>query len=1009
MSHIRVPGTSTGALSLKGRLLRVFSLSLVLPSLLSLLTVMTFTHNTTRAATVQPQSLTLDPNKAVPFGIYSGFEFVDLVKQGVRFDKLPGSTLQSLPLDDNGWPQADFQYIFADGRRNMPWNGADFNGTNPDLSGTYHLSFTGQAVLSTQGLEDPNAVEFQNVVYDASTNTTTADVVVHPNHWLLDIGFTQTKRLPGDTAGNGVTNLRLIRPGYPADTTQIFTSRFINALKLLGPKTFRTFDTGGNSYNIWNGSNLVTAKWSDRSLPSDSYWPLPSKNSGDKRGLSLPWEYVIQLCNTINADPWIIVPVSADDDYITQLATLFKNGDQFTSGLKPNLHLYVEYSNEVWNWSFSQSTYNQIQASSEGISLIDRYLERTIQISNLFSKVYGTAAINTTVRPVALWQYNTDLDIQNGLQWAQNKFNAPVNTFLYGIGEAPYIDPLEPSFSQNENGLAPYPDPTDPKAVDRIFDTFYTAAGNRRKAFTAWQTVATYYGLHEVGYESGPSLNAEIQADVSRSPRMVDFIQRYYLDNYFATGADAVNYFAFGPGSPCNCGDWYLFENWNHVLTSKFIGATIVSHSTRPAITIGNVLPWNVNDTVTIDASQYNTGSANLQKPGSSTSLCVNGCWPFPDNLDYLLRVPAAGTYSITLSGHSDNAAAQINVQVDNTSLGLVSLPQGSDGTTGSVTVALTPGLHTLVLTGAGTGRNTFSTSAGIGISLVSGGGAAIVPSAPVNVSNAVNDQQAVLNWESVTTATSYTIKRSTTSGGPYTTVGTSTTPTFTDSGLTDGTTYYYVITASNSAGESAASPQFAVIPTHNVAPAQPTNVTATSGGSAWTPFMAGGQVRISWPAVPDAVSYNIKRSTDANGPFNKIHTQTGTIYYDSSLNVGTTYYFVVSAVNAFGESTDSAVISVTPQITVPATPTQLKAIPGHGSVSLQWMQSAWQYPFWSPLFHVKRGTSANGPFTDIIDLSTNNVVDVGLSSGTQYCYVVSAVNTAGESADTQPVCVTPW
>ncbi len=49
-----------------------------------------------------------------------------------------------------------------------------------------------------------------------------------------------------------------------------------------------------------------------------------------------------------------------------------------------------------------------------------------------------------------------------------------------------------------------------------------------------------------VGYESGPSLSAGIEGEASRSPRLKDFVYRYYMENYFPTGAETVNFFALG-------------------------------------------------------------------------------------------------------------------------------------------------------------------------------------------------------------------------------------------------------------------------------------------------------------------------------------------------------------------------------------------------------------------------------------------------------------------------------
>ncbi|HET6147393.1 MAG TPA: hypothetical protein VFH68_07645 [Polyangia bacterium] len=88
-------------------------------------------------------------------------------------------------------------------------------------------------------------------------------------------------------------------------------------------------------------------------------------------------------------------------------------------------------------------------------------------------------------------------------------------------------------------------------------------------------------------------------------------------------------------------------------------------------------------------------------------------------------------------------------------------------------------------------------------------------PAVPSNVAATRANAQAILTWTAVSGATAYNIKRSTTSGGPYTTVGTTTATTFPNSGLTNGTTYFFVVSATSQAGgcESANSAQVGVIP----------------------------------------------------------------------------------------------------------------------------------------------------------------------------------------------------
>lgn len=84
-------------------------------------------------------------------------------------------------------------------------------------------------------------------------------------------------------------------------------------------------------------------------------------------------------------------------------------------------------------------------------------------------------------------------------------------------------------------------------------------------------------------------------------------------------------------------------------------------------------------------------------------------------------------------------------------------------------------------------------------LSGINGGGGCTPPAAPTGLTaTAAGQTQINLSWTASGGATSYTIYRATTSGGPYTQVGTSATTSFSNTGLTCNTTYYYVVTASN-------------------------------------------------------------------------------------------------------------------------------------------------------------------------------------------------------------------
>jgi hypothetical protein len=87
------------------------------------------------------------------------------------------------------------------------------------------------------------------------------------------------------------------------------------------------------------------------------------------------------------------------------------------------------------------------------------------------------------------------------------------------------------------------------------------------------------------------------------------------------------------------------------------------------------------------------------------------------------------------------------------------------------------------------------------------------VPLAPTGLSGVADNGQAALTWLSTSNATSYNVKRSLANGGPYSGVASVTATNVTDTGLTNGVTYYYVVSALNPAGESANSAPLALLP----------------------------------------------------------------------------------------------------------------------------------------------------------------------------------------------------
>ncbi|MDP8999531.1 MAG: fibronectin type III domain-containing protein, partial [Myxococcota bacterium] len=275
------------------------------------------------------------------------------------------------------------------------------------------------------------------------------------------------------------------------------------------------------------------------------------------------------------------------------------------------------------------------------------------------------------------------------------------------------------------------------------------------------------------------------------------------------------------------------------------------------------------------------------------------------------------------------------------------------------------------------------------------------LPPAPTNLAAMAGNAQVSLTWNAAAGASSYTVKRGSITGGPYTdfTQMGITATSFTDTGLTNGTSYFYVVTARNGGGESGNSNEASATPTLPSRPTPPTNVVATPGN---------GQVSVSWNAVGGATSYSVKRGRTTGGPYTDF-TQTGitiTNFTNTGLANGTTYFYVVTATNAGGESDISSEVSGTPFLPPPPPPpANLAATAGNGQVSLSWSAAAG-----ATSYTVKRGSTTGGPYTDFIQpgLTTTSFTNTGLANGTAYFYVVTASNSNGESGMSNEASATP-
>ncbi|MCO7174977.1 pectinesterase family protein [Sporolactobacillus kofuensis] len=262
-----------------------------------------------------------------------------------------------------------------------------------------------------------------------------------------------------------------------------------------------------------------------------------------------------------------------------------------------------------------------------------------------------------------------------------------------------------------------------------------------------------------------------------------------------------------------------------------------------------------------------------------------------------------------------------------------------------------------------------------------------IVPSAPTDLTTQAGNTQTKLSWKSASNATSYNIKRSTTPEGPFTTVKSNVTDlTFTDSGLTNDTSYYYVVSGVNSVGEGPDSLPVIVTPSSAVPlPQTPKNVTVTSKDSS---------INLLWDKVDSADFYTVKRSTSPEGPFVTIASELiDPTYTDKDVVNGTTYYYRVQASGVGGDGLESTPVRVQPRTPI-MSPEELVANPDNKRVILNWkrVDGVTSYV-------VKRSLNNGGPYTTVATgVKDSTYTDSEVENGILYYYVVTAVGDQAES-----------
>lgn len=316
---------------------------------------------------------------------------------------------------------------------------------------------------------------------------------------------------------------------------------------------------------------------------------------------------------------------------------------------------------------------------------------------------------------------------------------------------------------------------------------------------------------------------------------------------------------------------------------------------------------------------------------------------------------------------------------------------------------------------------------------------------APSSVIAPVRNNAATLSWFGSAGATSYNVKRATALAGTYTNIGSvsGSAFTYTDIGLAQGSNYYYAVSAIVNGVETTNSTPASATPNLQLSGAiigspgsyswagaditclfdgdlenfyDALNASGDWGGLdlgrsnvitqvAYCPRpgfsgrMVGGQFQGA--NVPDFSSGVVTLYTISSGPAD---TSPPTLTYQTVSNTNAFRY-----VRYLGPASGSCNAAEIQFFGVPAVPTapnapSLSVAAGNGQAALNW-----SVPDTTMSFNLKRGTNSGGSYTTIAsNLTTTTYLETGLGNYTNYYYVVSAVNAAGESANSAEVSVVP-
>ncbi|MFW6031996.1 MAG: hypothetical protein ACOCTI_01320 [Phycisphaeraceae bacterium] len=363
-------------------------------------------------------------------------------------------------------------------------------------------------------------------------------------------------RIHSTDAGDPVRNMRLVpaaqestyRSGTPEKP---FRQQFLDNWDMMD--SYRYMD--------WQDTNASPLeRWDQRTLPTDS-------TQASDYGVAL--EHQIQLSNQTGKKPWFTVPHLADDNYIRNMATMIRDN------LDPNLNARIEYSNEVWNWSFEQAHWAATQGVELGLddewgtlSQQRFYAQRSKEMFQIFEDVFTQGGTN----PDGLNRLTRVLSGHAGNSWVIERAleHGGVADHVDAIAIAPYIqgtlhDQSEtPGEVYNATG-----EELKEMTWEERFDWYWGQLDKAVEDMESHAQIAEQLGVDLFAYEGGQHLVAHgdlnqdtelvnLFMEMNRRPEMRELYRRY-LEEWERVGGDDFMLFASTSGFG-SFGSWGLKE-----------------------------------------------------------------------------------------------------------------------------------------------------------------------------------------------------------------------------------------------------------------------------------------------------------------------------------------------------------------------------------------------------------------------------------------------------------------